>query len=93
MSSLNAEEFEQALRECAAEPIHLIGKVQPHAGLLVLQPDGERQVLQASQNIAEFVSRPLAAVLPCWMLRPWPSSTPWRLARAVMVGRPPDACA
>ena len=24
--------FEQALQACAAEPIHLIGQVQPHAG-------------------------------------------------------------
>ncbi len=63
MPTLNAEQFEQALRECAAEPIHQIGKVQPHAGLLVMQPEGARQVLQASENIASFVGRPLDAVL------------------------------
>jgi light-regulated signal transduction histidine kinase (bacteriophytochrome) len=63
MQPLSADEFEQALRECAAEPIHQIGKVQPHAGLLVLQPDGDRKVLQVSDNIAAFVGRPAAAVL------------------------------
>jgi light-regulated signal transduction histidine kinase (bacteriophytochrome)/CheY-like chemotaxis protein len=63
MPELNPEAFEQALRECAAEPIHLIGQVQCHAGLLVLQPDGERAVLQASRNIAEFVGLPFSALL------------------------------
>jgi light-regulated signal transduction histidine kinase (bacteriophytochrome)/ActR/RegA family two-component response regulator len=63
MQPSSTEEFEQALRECAAEPIHHIGRVQPHAGLLVLQPEGERQVLQASENIADFLGRPLAALL------------------------------
>ena len=55
--------FEQALQDCAAEPIHLIGQVQPHAGLLAFAPDGDRRVLQASANIASFIGQPLDAVL------------------------------
>jgi len=61
--SAGAEEFEQALRDCAAEPIHQIGQLQPHAGLLVLQPDGGHTVLQASANIATFLGREPGAVL------------------------------
>ncbi len=63
MTTLNAEEFERALQECASEPIHQIGMVQPHAGLLVARVDGARMVLQASDNIATILGRPLAAVL------------------------------
>ena len=60
---MNGEEFETALQECASEPIHQIGQVQPHAGLLVVRPDAEHVVLQASENIATFLGRPLADVL------------------------------
>jgi light-regulated signal transduction histidine kinase (bacteriophytochrome)/CheY-like chemotaxis protein len=63
MHRLNSDDFEQALRECASEPIHQIGQIQSHAGLLVLRPDGDRVVLQASDNIATFLGRPCAAVL------------------------------
>ncbi|MBN8491217.1 MAG: response regulator [Burkholderiales bacterium] len=59
----SAEHFEQALRDCAAEPIHQIGQVQPHAGLVVLQPAAGGTVLQASDNIARFLGRPPAEVL------------------------------
>jgi light-regulated signal transduction histidine kinase (bacteriophytochrome)/ActR/RegA family two-component response regulator len=63
MHSLNDQAFEQALRECASEPIQHIGQVQPHAGLLVFRPDDSRLVLQASENIETFLGRPLDQVL------------------------------
>lgn len=63
MHSLTNEAFEQALRECASEPIQHIGQVQPHAGLLVFRPDDSRLVLQASENIETFLGRPLDQVL------------------------------
>jgi light-regulated signal transduction histidine kinase (bacteriophytochrome)/ActR/RegA family two-component response regulator len=70
MQPSTREAFEDALRACASEPIHQIGQVQPHAGLLVFEADGDRRVVQASDNIAAFVGaapadllgRPLAGV-------------------------------
>jgi light-regulated signal transduction histidine kinase (bacteriophytochrome) len=62
MQSIDSSNFEQALRECASEPIHQIGQVQPHAGLLAFEPDGERLVVYASDNIHAFFGRPLSAV-------------------------------
>ncbi|MCX7102052.1 MAG: hypothetical protein NTX38_11350, partial [Methylobacter sp.] len=50
--------MEQALRECAAEPIHQIGKIQPHGALLVLSADPQHQVLQSSDNLAGFFGIP-----------------------------------
>ncbi len=58
MSSINPQEMEQALRECAAEPIHQIGKIQPHGALLVLSADPQHQVLQSSDNLAGFFGIP-----------------------------------
>lgn len=58
-----SEEFDQALAQCASEPIHQIGHVQPHAGLLAFEPDGARRVRQASENIRSFVGLPLPATL------------------------------
>jgi two-component system, chemotaxis family, sensor kinase Cph1 len=63
MRPFTSQEFEQALQECASEPIHLIGQVQPHAGLLAFEADGSRRVLQASENIAAFMGRAVPAVL------------------------------
>ena len=64
--------LDAALQACAAEPIHLIGQVQQHAGLLVVSPAGGWPVLQVSANIAAFIGlppaellgRPLAGLLP-----------------------------
>jgi len=90
--------FEQALQACAAEPIHLIGQVQPHAGLLVFSPHAEQAVLQASSNIAGFLGLAPGAELGCSLAgscpaRPWPPCrTCWRAPPA---GPPPasSSCA
>ena len=63
MQSVPATNFEQALRECAAEPIHLIGEVQAHGALLAFDPFGERRILQASRNVGDFTGIPLDATL------------------------------
>ncbi len=48
--------LEKALENCASEPIHKIGSIQPHGALLVLNPDNDYKVVQASENISDFIS-------------------------------------
>lgn len=50
------------LDNCAREPIHVPGSVQPRGVLLVVQDDGG-VVLQASENVATVLGRPVDAVL------------------------------
>lgn len=50
------------LDNCAREPIHIPGSVQPRGVLLVVQDDGG-VVLQASTNVATVLGRPVEAVL------------------------------
>ncbi len=46
-------DFEQALRDCASEPIHLIPSIQPHAALLVINEARPFRVLQVTENISD----------------------------------------
>lgn len=50
------------LDNCAREPIHIPGSVQPRGVLLVVQDDGG-VVLQASENVATVLGRPVDTVL------------------------------
>jgi light-regulated signal transduction histidine kinase (bacteriophytochrome) len=50
------------LDNCAREPIHIPGSVQPRGVLLVVRDDGG-VVLQASENVATVLGRPVDAVL------------------------------
>ena len=52
---LNPQEFEYALQACASEPIHQLGRIQPHGAALVLGPAAPFTVLQASTNLGEFI--------------------------------------
>ncbi|MER2541520.1 MAG: ATP-binding protein [Azonexus sp.] len=61
--SFDQQQFENALEVCASEPIHQIGHVQPHGGLLAFSGDTEHRILQASCNIVEFVGKELNSVL------------------------------
>ena len=61
--SLTQHEFERALEACASEPIHQIGHVQPHGGLLAFSPEVPWNVRQASRNIREFVGLDVDDVL------------------------------
>ncbi len=58
MTEMKQQDFEQALNECASEPIHQIGHIQPHGAAIVLSPDNQRTVLQASENLGDFVDLP-----------------------------------
>ncbi len=49
-------ELEQALKECAAEPIHQIGTIQSHGALLVLSSNYPRVILQTSENLVNFLT-------------------------------------
>ena len=57
--SFDQQQFESALEACASEPIHQIGHVQPHGGLLAFSGDTDHRILQASRNIVEFVGKEL----------------------------------
>ena len=47
-----------ALEECAREPIHLPGSIQPHGMLFVLDPGAGLALVQASANAAALIGRP-----------------------------------
>lgn len=49
------EAFELALAECASEPIHLIGSVQPHGLALVFSDEICPRLLQHTQNAASIL--------------------------------------
>ena len=64
-------DFAQALRECAKEPIHLIGSVQPHAALIVFSESRPFRILQVSENIGELFGMDVEQLLgsqldECW---------------------------
>src|SRR5574343_868443 len=52
---LDPKEFERALAACASEPIHQIGHVQPHGGLIAFSSNAPYRIHQVSANIGEFV--------------------------------------
>ncbi len=52
-TELSEKELADALENCAKEPIHLTGAIQPHGVLFVLS-DPEMEILQASNNTTEF---------------------------------------
>jgi light-regulated signal transduction histidine kinase (bacteriophytochrome) len=58
MESFSQQDLEQALQQCEAEPIHQIGLIQPHGGLLVISADAQRTILQFSENLQEFLDLP-----------------------------------
>ncbi|HEY9240310.1 MAG TPA: hypothetical protein VIP10_15805, partial [Burkholderiaceae bacterium] len=55
--------------DCASEPIHIPGSIQPHGALLVVDPVSHR-LLQASANAAELLG---ADIRPG---EPWPDGAP-----------------
>lgn len=67
---LTTSEFAELERECAREPIHIPGSIQPFGFLLALDPD--KRILFASENAGENLSRPtleligqpLSAIIP-----------------------------
>ena len=53
--------LEEALENCANEPIEFPDSIQPHGVLIVL--NDELQVLRVSQNTDEFISHPAKILL------------------------------
>ena len=53
-TELSDAELEQALKECAREPIHIPGSIQPYGMLFVLEGDDHR-VIQVSDNIQRWL--------------------------------------
>ena len=49
-----AEDEDLRLAECAREPIHLSGAIQPHGALLVIDPES-LEILQAGENTADVL--------------------------------------
>ena len=62
MSNFTQTELEQALLQCESEPIHQIGQIQPHGVMLVLSPDSQRIIIQASSNFHVLFDVPFADV-------------------------------
>lgn len=50
------------LTNCDREPIHIPGQIQPHGILLVLR-EPQLQIVQVSENVAEFVGVPTPEIL------------------------------
>ncbi|MFB0834698.1 bifunctional diguanylate cyclase/phosphodiesterase [Arthrobacter halodurans] len=59
---LLAADEQQRLEECAREPIHTPGAIQPHGALLVIDPSS-MEILQASANTGALLGRD-AGLLP-----------------------------
>lgn len=49
------------LEDCASEPIHLIGEIQPFGYLLAISPDGI--VAACSGNVSQLLARPFGEIL------------------------------
>ncbi len=79
MSSVIKEGLEQALKICAAEPIHQIGTIQPHGAALVLSANSLRTVLQAIANIDQFINLPTEGRLASRWLNSWGTLRRFRL--------------
>ncbi|KAA6456015.1 hypothetical protein DYQ86_26420 [Acidobacteria bacterium AB60] len=63
--SLNSATAPANFSNCDREPIHIPGSVQAHGFFLGLQPDAEDRfrVAAASENAADYLGRPLGAIL------------------------------
>ncbi|TSH98169.1 GAF domain-containing protein [Verticiella sediminum] len=69
---------------CAREPIHIPGSIQPHGCLFAL--DGDRKVVQASANLAQWVGMQARQVLGCSLADWWPEA-------AALLNSQPGRCA
>lgn len=56
MTRTSDSALEEALHACEAEPIHQLGTIQPHGVALVLNPNAEYSIIQASENLATLLA-------------------------------------
>ncbi|HWT39335.1 MAG TPA: ATP-binding protein [Paraburkholderia sp.] len=61
VSEQHSEDMARAMVDCAREPIHIPGGIQPHGFLFCVTDDGI--VMQVSENVASLVQKPLDDVL------------------------------
>ncbi len=47
--------LKQAMEQCASEPIHKLGTIQPHGVAIVLNTNPVNSIIQASKNLAELL--------------------------------------
>lgn len=59
---LSEEQLKKALDNCASEPIHIPGSIQPHGFLIVFSPD-THIITHCSDNIAAFIQQSPDAVI------------------------------
>ena len=62
VSSLTAAELARASENCAKEPIHIPGSIQPHGFMLVCDPD-THEILHASDNVEAWIGLDVGQVL------------------------------
>ncbi len=62
MRVLINQQLKAAEEQCATEQIHLFASIQPHGALLVLASKDNLTVLQASENIGQFLDIPADGV-------------------------------
>jgi light-regulated signal transduction histidine kinase (bacteriophytochrome) len=55
VTDIRQKELKKALENCASEPIHQIGSIQPHGAALVLDSTNDYKVVQTSENIGNFI--------------------------------------
>jgi light-regulated signal transduction histidine kinase (bacteriophytochrome) len=61
-SALTDEQLQEALDECAAEPVHIPGRVQPYGALVAFDPKSE-EILYASENCEAVIGRSVTSLL------------------------------
>jgi diguanylate cyclase (GGDEF)-like protein/PAS domain S-box-containing protein len=62
MNADSQDSLEQALQNCANEPIHQLGLIQPHGALLSVSIEQSLTILQVSQNLGQFLDLPTGGV-------------------------------
>lgn len=62
MVTRHVQSLEQAIAHCADEPIHIPGSIQSHGFLLVLG-EPQLEVIQASENVQQWLGKPAEALL------------------------------
>ena len=75
------------LGDCASEPIHIPGSIQPHGALVAFDP-GSLQVLQASANVEAYLGMPYQQLLDSSVAAAFPGDVVARLRDVPALGAP-----
>ncbi|MCF8209055.1 MAG: hypothetical protein K9K38_06590 [Rhodoferax sp.] len=55
MTSFIQQELSRALTHCVSEPMHQIGKTQPHGAMVVTDSGPDLRIFQVSTDLASFL--------------------------------------